>query len=73
MLGFNDFFKLLCYELIWLLGKGYSTHPESYYPEPILWAGFLTGLRQTLLLLILFIHLGYKTVSQGALNGIWVG
>tara|TARA_B100000768_G_C11128091_1_gene310521 strand:+ start:117 stop:539 length:423 start_codon:yes stop_codon:yes gene_type:complete len=47
--------------------------PESYYAEPVLWAGFLAGFLQTFLTVILYINMGYRTVLQGALNGVWLG
>ena len=47
--------------------------PNAYYAEPVLWAGFAAGLLQTLLQVIIWDKMGFRTIKDGALNGIWLG
>ena len=51
----------------------HEAFPEAYYAEPLLWAGFTAGLLQTLLQVIVWDKMGFRTFKDGALNGIWLG
>tara|TARA_E500000081_G_scaffold95726_1_gene96820 strand:+ start:526 stop:948 length:423 start_codon:yes stop_codon:yes gene_type:complete len=51
----------------------HEAFPEAYYAEPLLWAGFSAGLLQTLLQVIVWDKMGFRTFKDGALNGIWLG
>ena len=46
---------------------------NAYYAEPVLWAGFSAGFLQTLLQVIVWDKMGFRTIKDGALNGIWLG
>ena len=51
----------------------HEAFPTAYYAEPVLWAGFAAGLLQTLLQVIFWDKMGFRTIKDGALNGIWLG
>lgn len=51
----------------------HEAFPEAYYAEPLLWAGFSAGLLQTLLQVIVWDKMGFRTFKDGVLNGIWLG
>jgi hypothetical protein len=51
----------------------HEAFPIAYYAEPLLWAGFTAGLLQTLLQVIIWDKMGFRTIKDGALNGIWLG
>ena len=51
----------------------HEAFPVAYYAEPLLWAGFTAGLLQTLLQVIIWDKMGFRTIKDGALNGIWLG
>jgi hypothetical protein len=51
----------------------HKAFPTAYYAEPVLWAGFAAGLLQTLLQVIVWDKMGFRTIKDGALNGIWLG
>ena len=51
----------------------HEAFPVAYYAEPLLWAGFTAGLLQTLLQVIIWDKMGFRTIKDGAMNGIWLG
>ena len=51
----------------------HEAFPIAYYAEPLLWAGFTAGLLQTLLQVIIWDKMGFRTIKDGAMNGIWLG
>ncbi|MDG1882010.1 MAG: hypothetical protein P8I92_06945 [Schleiferiaceae bacterium] len=51
----------------------HEAFPNAYYAEPVLWAGFAGGFLQTVLQLIIWDKMGFRTIKDGALNGIWLG
>tara|TARA_B100002019_G_scaffold288352_1_gene301825 strand:+ start:808 stop:1230 length:423 start_codon:yes stop_codon:yes gene_type:complete len=51
----------------------HEAFPDAYYAEPLLWAGFSAGLLQTLLQVIVWDKMGFRTFKDGAINGIWLG
>jgi hypothetical protein len=51
----------------------HKAFPAAYYAEPVLWAGFAAGLLQTLLQVIIWDKMNFRSVKDGALNGIWLG
>jgi hypothetical protein len=51
----------------------HEAFPEAYYAEPVLWAGFAAGFLQTLLQVIVWDKMGFRTIKDGALNGLWLG
>ena len=51
----------------------HEAFPVAYYAEPLLWAGFTAGLLQTLLQVIIWDKMGFRTIKDGAINGIWLG
>ncbi|MGB0528092.1 MAG: hypothetical protein ACPGIE_10035, partial [Flavobacteriaceae bacterium] len=44
----------------------HEAFPEAYYAEPLLWAGFSAGLLQTLLQVIVWDKMGFRTFKDGA-------
>jgi len=53
--------------------KLHEAFPAAYYAEPVLWAGFAAGLLQTLLQVIIWDKMNFRSIKDGALNGIWLG
>ena len=51
----------------------HEAFPTAYYAEPVLWAGFAAGLLSTLLQVIIWDKMNFRSIKDGALNGIWLG
>ena len=49
----------------------HEAFPVAHYVEPLLQAGFTAGLLQTLLQVIIWDKMGFRTIKDEAINGIW--